>query len=249
MKVFTNYFILLWLVISLIWCALVGILLPPVGAQINYWAVVGYLVAGPLIVAVILVMLHSVDSDIFFSLEKATPIGAIFLAIFALFGYLITAERESRSKFLEKQLDSCADIAETVGSLATQGNSLATQGNSPATQEDSKEWQKTYDKFWSYYWGRLGVFENTELETRMVEFGDVLWNVQRFELHHPALCIAHTCKAQAQASWSIVPGLIRFSEQEDAYCTDLDNKFKEFCSIHRSDQAPHKECGATPIKG
>ena len=87
MKVFTNYFILLWLVISLIWCALVGILLPPVGAQINYWAVVGYLVAGPLIVAVILVMLHSVDSDIFFSLEKATPIGAIFLAIFALFGY------------------------------------------------------------------------------------------------------------------------------------------------------------------
>jgi hypothetical protein len=36
MKVFTNYFILLWLVISLIWCALVGILLPPVGAQINY---------------------------------------------------------------------------------------------------------------------------------------------------------------------------------------------------------------------
>jgi hypothetical protein len=215
-------------------------------------------------------MLHSVDSDIFFSLEKATPIGAIFLAIFALFGYLITAERESRSKFLEKQLDSCADIAETVGSLATQGNSLATQGNSPATQgnspatqgnspatqgnspatqEDSKEWQKTYDKFWSYYWGRLGVFENTELETRMVEFGDVLWNVQRFELHHPALCIAHTCKAQAQASWSIVPGLIRFSEQEDAYCTDLDNKFKEFCSIHRSDQAPHKECGATPIKG
>src|SRR6516162_6173683 len=159
MKVFSNYFILLWLVISLIWCALVGILLPPVGAQINYWAVVGYLVAGPLIVAVILVMLHSVDSDIFFSLEKATPIGAIFLAIFALFGYLITAERESRSKFLEKQLDICADIAEIVGTLATQAS--------------SEEWLKAFNKFWSYYWGRLGVFENTEIERRMVEFGDV----------------------------------------------------------------------------
>jgi hypothetical protein len=164
MKIFTNYFILLWLVVSLIWCALVGILLPPVGAQINYWTVLVYLVSGPLIVAIILAMLHSVDSDIFFSLEKATPIGAIFLAIFALFGYLITAERESRSKFLEKQLDSCADIAEIVGSLTT----------SPTTED----WRKTYDKFWSYYWGRLGVFENTELETRMDELGDVLWNVK-----------------------------------------------------------------------
>jgi hypothetical protein len=235
MKVFTNYFILLWLVISLIWCALVGILLPPVGAQINYWAVVGYLVAGPLIVAVILVMLHSVDSDIFFSLEKATPIGAIFLAIFALFGYLITAERESRSKFLEKQLDICADIAEIVGTLATQAS--------------SEEWLKAFNKFWSYYWGRLGVFENTEIERRMVEFGDVLWNVQAFDLHHPALCVAHTCKAQARASWSVVPGLIRPGEQDDAYCIDLDNQFKKFCSIHRSDQPPHTECGAAPIKG
>jgi hypothetical protein len=115
MKVFSNYFILLWLVISLIWCMLVGVVLPPAGAQVNNWVVVGYLLAGPVVIAVILILLHSVDANIFSSLQKATPIGAVFVAIFALFGYLITAEREARSKFLEKQLDSCADIAETVG--------------------------------------------------------------------------------------------------------------------------------------
>jgi hypothetical protein len=79
MKVFSNYFISVWLVISLIWCMLVGIVLPPAGAQVNNWAVVGYLLAGPAVIAVILILLHSVDVNIFSSLQKATPIGAVFV--------------------------------------------------------------------------------------------------------------------------------------------------------------------------
>jgi hypothetical protein len=238
MKVFTNYFILLWLLISLIWCALVGILLPPVGAQVNHWVFVGYLLGGPVVVAIILVLLHSVDSDIFSSLQKASPIGLIFVAIFALFGYLITAERDSRGKFLEKQLDSCADIAETVGILASVG-------------DDNSLWIQNKDKFWSYYWGRLGVFENSLLEGRMVQFGDLLWDTKRFNIRKPALCIAHTCKAQARESWSVVPGLIRADVQDDLSCQFLDEKFEEFCRTYNLDRdpPPHPECGAVRAKG
>jgi hypothetical protein len=47
----------------------------------------------------VLALLHLIDPNIFSSLQKAAPIGAIFIAIFALFGYLITAERESRRLF------------------------------------------------------------------------------------------------------------------------------------------------------
>ena len=236
MRVFTNHFILLWLVISLIWCALVGILLPPVGAQINHWAVVGYLLAGPVIVGIILVLLHSVDSDIFSSLQKTTPIGAIFVGIFALFGYLITAERDIRGKFLEKQLDSCADIAETVGVLASVG-------------DDNWLWLHDKDKFWSYYWGRLGVFENSALEGRMVQFGDLLVDTKRFDLHEPALCIAHTCKAQARESWFVIPGLIRADVQDDPSCKSLEEKFEDFCRTYNLDASPHRECGKVRAKG
>jgi hypothetical protein len=229
MKIF--YFILLWLVISLIWCGLVGILLRPVGAQINYWAVFAYLLGGPVVIAVILLILHSIDANIFSSLQLAAPVGAVFVAIFALFGYLITAERESRSKFLEKQLDSCADIAETVGTLASVG-------------DDNRLWFHNQDKFWSYYWGRLGVFENSVLEGRMVQFGDLLVDTHRYDLHQPALCIAHTCKTQARESWSVVPGLIRIDVQDDSSCKRLDEKFEDFCGRYNYNSA-HPECGAS----
>ena len=205
---------LLWVILSIVWCALAGVLLPPVGAQTNYWVFSVYLFAGPLVIGIVLALLHLIDPNIFSSLQKAAPIGAIFIAIFALFGYLITAERESRRLFLEKQLESCADIAETVGVLATEG--------------DIKLWNSQKNKFWAYYWGRLGVFETSSLEQRMVEFGDLLYNPntefeshnpgKTIDLHEPALCIAHTCKTQARQWWSVLPGLIRPDVQNDQWC-------------------------------
>ena len=90
---------LLWVILSIVWCALAGVLLPPVGAQTNYWVFSVYLFAGPLVIGIVLALLHLIDPNIFSSLQKAAPIGAIFIAIFAVFGYLITAERESRRLF------------------------------------------------------------------------------------------------------------------------------------------------------
>jgi hypothetical protein len=219
-----------WLIVSLIWLGGVRVLRPPVGSQVDdhiFWI---YLLAGPVATAIVLILLHSIDRDLFSSAKRVAPIGAVFVAIFALFGYLISAERECRSKFLERQLDSCTDIAEAVGTLATVG--------------DKSLWNSAHDKFWAYYFGRLGVFENDLLEKRMVQFGDLL--TTGYNLREPALCVAHTCRGQAQASWSVVPGLIRADLGPDEHCDGMDESmdktFAQFCREFNNKPTYHPEC-------
>jgi hypothetical protein len=65
----------------------------------------------------------------------------------------------------------------------------------------------------SDYWGPLAVFEDAILEDKLVKFKDLLtFNYQHrnfYQLHDYGLCIAHVCRVQTQASWSVVPGLVR----------------------------------------
>jgi hypothetical protein len=190
-----------------------------------------YCFAGLVIAALALLLLHWVDPDLFKSLEKATPVGAIFIAIVALFGYLISAQREARRPFLEKQLQACAEIADTVGTLATEGN--------PSL------WTAAYNKFWADRWGRLSMFEDPVLEQNMVEFNDILWMSanspgDHVDLHQPALCVARTCRAQAQVAWSVVPGLVSSGLNDDASCDALHSYFRKFCGRYVKD--PHPEC-------
>jgi hypothetical protein len=85
----------------------------------------------------------------------------------------------------------------------------------------------------------------------MVQFGDLLVDTQKFDLHQPALCIGHTCKAQARESWSVVPGLIRTDVEDDPACTYLQEKFEKFCTIYNdkmdNGEFRHPECGATRV--
>jgi hypothetical protein len=201
------------------------IFLKPPGTEINYGTLVIYCIIGPIVTAGALLFLHSPGQDIFSRVHTAAPIGAVFLAVFALFGYLVTAQREARSPFLERQLDSCADIADTVGKLAFL----------PAGRPRNDAW----DTFWAYHWGRLGMFENSMLAKVMREFADLLW--QRNDMHEPALCVAHMCRVEVQASWSVVPGLIRRARlQDDPHCDALDKDFKSFCSMNQN----HPDCSS-----
>jgi hypothetical protein len=88
------------------------------------------------------------------------------LAIFALFGYLILAEREARLPFLEKQLESCSVVAKIAGTLATTRDLF--------TQDDKASWAAADATFWAYYWKRLEVFEDQPLGGRVVQFGQLL---------------------------------------------------------------------------
>jgi hypothetical protein len=228
-----HLWLLIWVVLSVIWFVGGGVLLPPVGSQLNYVGFVLYLLGGSVITAALLWLLYRIEPNFFSSLSKAAPVGAVFLAIFALFGFLISAEREARRPFLEKQLATCSDIAGIVGTLAT------------ATAVDENSWKYAAAKFWSYYWGRLGMFEDISLERRMVQFGNMLIGVEnirggkgftdpqsanaRSYLQYPALCVAHTCRAQAQVAWSVVPGLIRDPDAKPSqYCGSADNACQKF---------------------
>jgi hypothetical protein len=199
------------------------VLLPPVGAQIDPWFFVSYLALGPILTALSLWLLYRHDPKTLSKsneskLNEFAPIGAVFLAIFGLFGFLISAERQARVPFLDKQLASCADIADIVGTLAT-------------TSIEDETW-KAYDaKFWVYYWGRRALFEDRSLEDRMEQFVDFLKIVEnkqttreaRNSLQQSALCVTHTCKGLARVAWSVVPGLIRSPEAEpDPHCAKAD---------------------------
>jgi hypothetical protein len=227
----TNWMtiVFVWLVVSAIWLGGVFVLRPAAGSQIKEWVFVIYLLAGPFVTALALILLHSIDHNIFSSAQKAAPIGAVFVGIFAFFGYLVSAERGSRSGFLEEQLESCIDIADTVGTMAA--------------VSDKSLWKSSYDKFWTYYWGRVGVFENHFVEGRMVEFGDLAY--VNYDLQKSALCVAHTCKAQAQASWSVVPGLIRAELGPDQYCDAMHEEFIDFCGKYINKPHHHQECDET----
>jgi len=232
-----NLWFLVWLTVSLIWIVGVSVFLPPVGAQINWWIFAFYAVGGPIVTAAALWLLHWIQSDFFSNPGKATPLGAVFLAVFALFGYLISAEREARRPFLEKQLETCSNIAGIVGTLS-----------STSFAGDRKRWSAANANFWTYYWGRLGMFEDSPLEHRMVQFGDMLIAIEpivsenefndptskvvREILQQPSLCVAHTCREQAQVTWSVVPRLILSPEEEqNLYCSNADKAYSKLFSM------------------
>jgi hypothetical protein len=224
----------LWSLISLTWISAICIFLPSVGSQVNFWVLFICCIAGLTMAAFALLLLHWIDHNLLTSLEKAAPIGAMFIAIFALFGYLISAQREARRPFLEKQLQACAEIADTVGTLANEGDpSLSTAA---------------YKKFWAYRWGRLSMFEDPLLEQNMDEFNDILWmsfnSGDKLDLHQPALSVARTCRAQAQVAWSVVPGLMSAGLNTDPSCGVLHANFSSFCKNYQKDH--HPECETRP---
>jgi Molybdopterin-binding domain of aldehyde dehydrogenase len=153
------------------------------------------------------------------SRRKVTPIGGFFVAIFGLFGYLISAERGERQPFLDKQLDSCAALAKSVGTLASAEVGLSS-------------WNRARQSFKEYYWGGIVVFEDTTLKKRLEQFNKLLSHNDAIyygpgarggytDLHEAAGCVANTCKAQAHVSWSVVPGLLR-DEIDDNSCSALE---------------------------
>lgn len=222
---------LIWSLISITWLGALCIFLPSLGSQVNVEILSIYFLSGLVIAAFALLLPHWVAHDFLTSLGTAAPIGAIFIAIFALFGYLISAQREARRLFLEKQLEACAQIAETVGTLAT--------------ESDRYLWNSAYQKFWANRWGRLSMFEDPVLENNMVEFNDILWwsaysPADHVDLHQPALCVARTCRAQAQVAWSVVPGLVSSGLNDDASCDNLHSYFRKFCKKFINDA--HHEC-------
>jgi hypothetical protein len=66
----------------------------------------------------------------------------------------------SREPFLKEQLDLAFDVSKTVAVLAT------------AT--DVKVWNEARSHFWMLYWGPLSIVEDQDVESAMIELGEIV---------------------------------------------------------------------------
>jgi len=103
--------------------------------------------------------------------------------------------------FLEKKLQWCEEAVDAAAGIAVYGR----DSSSPAEKTGSAT--RRVDKFWSLYWGAMGMVENENIEKAMVGFGNGLKGLDGAtpETDGPrALAIAHACRAEMGRDWSPV---------------------------------------------
>jgi hypothetical protein len=198
--------------LSVTWVSCVIISLPPVSTQLNCFFAATYCFVGVLAIVAASLFLYWIDDDFFGSLRTTAPLGVVFLAIVGLFGYLISAEREARRPFLEKQLESCERLAEAAGTLPTSPR--------PSAYVDLTEWKKA--------WNRLSIFSDKTLGGIYNEFLCVHGNKHSMgNTHDDALCLARMCRVMVHSSWSIIPGLVREDPDREPICHELTNNARQ----------------------
>ena len=98
--------------------------------------------------------------------------------------------------FLEKKLKWCEEAVETAAGIAIYGRDavLVPEGaGSPA---------RRVDRFWTLYWGAMGMVENRDVTEAMVRFGEGLKTADTSGDRGNALAIAHACRREMAHDWS-----------------------------------------------
>jgi hypothetical protein len=208
--------IFLWIAFSLIWVVGILMLRPPIIIQIDYKILIFYCLLGPIVVGGVLLLLYVANKNFFRSLVTASPLGAVFVAMFGLFGYLITAERETRRPFLEKQLDGCVKLAEAAEALVASA--------------ELEERSRASKRFWVEVWD-LAIFSNDELERAIKDFGD-LERLKGDDLHDAARCVERMCRVMVHASWPVLPGLVRDKQKLEPSCVKKDEILRQLKNRH-----------------
>ena len=73
---------------------------------------------------------------------------------------IVTQDRQSKQKFLDKQFELYTEAITVVSRLATRG------------EYEGRE--KDRDRFWQLYWGELGMVEDLQVERAMIQVGIAL---------------------------------------------------------------------------
>jgi hypothetical protein len=204
--------ILLWIAFSIIWVAGIYMLRPPINVQLNYCLFYFYCLIGPAVILGVMSFLYLINKHFFRSLVTAGPLGAVFVATFGFFGYLISAEREARRPFLEKQLEGCLKLAEAVESLAASA--------------EGEERSRASNKLWIQVWSPFAIFSDAELEGAVKDFAAL----ERFngDLHDAARCVERMCRVMVHVSWSVIPDLVREEQSLEPSCIRKDEKLAQF---------------------
>jgi hypothetical protein len=121
------------------------------------------------------------------------------LAIVALCGYLISAEREARRLFLEKQLENCVRLAEVAEKLPAY----------PVAYADLTEWKSIWVRLYIFSDGTLDRVQKTFIETG------------KKNMHNNALCVARMCRVMVHSSWSVIPNLVQEDPKKEDICSGM----------------------------
>lgn len=136
------------------------------------------------------------------SLERWLKIIGVALTLFGLLAgaYQFTRNQavEAARPFLERKLKWCEEVVEVAAGIAVHGRDSKVPGEAQGTTA------LRVDRFWSIYWGVLGMVESEEITKAMVAFGDGLKSQNTVSDSARALAIAHACRNEMARDWSPV---------------------------------------------
>ena len=91
-------------------------------------------------------------------LKHISTFVAVAGCVFAIIKFIHVQEIQAATPYLEKKLKWCEEAVVTASTVA----------NSPNKNEEDIQ------KFWTLYWGVMGMIEKKEIECAMISFGDAL---------------------------------------------------------------------------
>jgi len=105
---------------------------------------------------------------------------------------------EAARPFLERKLKWCEEAVEVAAGIAVYGRDSAL----PETATNLAV--RRVDRFWTLYWGVMGMVENQEITDAMVAFGNGLKSSTSEPDNPRALALAHACRNEMARDWSPV---------------------------------------------
>jgi len=123
------------------------------------------------------------------------------LLVYALLVSAYTIYSSVRSYYIELKRPYLEDLAEACGNIS---EIVARISRSESYPTDKVE------DFWSYYWGRLVLFEDSNLVSKMIAYKDVLetinpsnYSERKLQLQRPAYEISGACRDLIKKSWDL----------------------------------------------
>jgi hypothetical protein len=135
------------------------------------------------------------------ALERWLKIAGIALTLFGLLAgaYQFTRNQavEAARPFLERKLKWCEEVVEVASGIAIYGRESTLPAAAPAPSA------LRVQRFWSMYWGVMGMVESEEVTKAMIAFGEGLKTDSTPDRSN-ALAIAHACRTEMARDWSPV---------------------------------------------
>jgi len=135
------------------------------------------------------------------ALERWLKIAGVTLTLLGLLAgaYQFTRNQavEAARPFLERKLKWCEEVVEVASGIAVYGRASSLPAAAPLPPIPRVQ------RFWSMYWGVMGMVESEDVTKAMIAFGNGL-RADSASDRSNALAIAHACRTEMARDWSPV---------------------------------------------